>query len=151
MVLAVLFLIFHIPSPFNLSFLSTIQTQFVYNLIEKILHFFSFTFLFENHSIYLPNQFRIDIIDDCNALVPFLFFMAAVVISPLPLLKKIGWIFIGWIFIMVFNILRIISIVLITDQNKNLFFISHDISTFIIMPLFILTLYWYITKNIDLI
>jgi len=151
LVLAVLSLIFYIPSSFNLSFLSPIQTQFVYNLIEKILHFFSFTFLFENHSIYLPNQFRIDIIDDCNALVPFLFFMAAVVILPLSLLKRILWIFIGWIFIMVFNISRIITIVLITDQNKNLFFISHDISTFIIMPLFILTLYWYITKNIDLI
>ena len=149
--MAVLFLIFYIPSSFNLSFLSTIQTQFIYNLIEKILHFFSFTFLFENHSIYLPNQFRIDIIDDCNALVPFLFFMAAVVILPLSLLKRILWIFIGWIFIMLFNILRIISIVLITDQNKNLFFISHDISTFVIMPLFILTLYWYIGRKIDFI
>jgi len=147
MVLAVLLLIFYLPLSYNLSFLVDYHTEIIYDIVVKILHLSGVPFIFYDNSIILPNNFIIDIIDDCNAFLPFLLFVAAILILPIKLDRKVLLIFFGWFLIMLFNILRIIFITLITVQNKKLFFIAHDISTFVFMPLFVVIIYWYFLKN----
>lgn len=149
MVLAVLLLLFYIPSSYNLSFLVDLHTNFIYTFIVKILTYLQLDFESFAHSIMLTNHFRVDIVDDCNALLPLLFFLAAILITPTSVGKKVLWILSGWVAIMLFNIIRIVLIILITDQNSAWFFMAHDFSTFILMPLFIIILYWYFLKKTD--
>lgn len=114
-----------------------------------IIDFFAFPFSFQENSIVLSNYFIVNIIDDCNAFLPFLLFSAAIITTRGKVSIKLYWLLFSWFAIMLFNIIRILIILLITDKNKNLFFITHDISTYFFMPLFILILYWYFLKKID--
>jgi len=114
-----------------------------------MIDLFSLPFYFQKNSIILSNYFIVNIIDDCNAFLPFLLFVAAIVVIKGKINIKLYWLLFSWFTIMLFNIIRIFIILLITDENKNLFFITHDIVTYFFMPLFILILYWYFLKKIN--
>ena len=147
--LTIILLVFYISFPFNLSFLVTLHTKLTYFSIVDIIDFFAFPFSFQENSIVLSNHFIVNIIDDCNAFLPFLLLASAIVMIKGKASIKLFWLLFSWLAIMLFNIIRILIILLITDENKSLFFITHDISTYFFMPIFILTLYWYFLKNID--
>jgi len=146
-VFVVILFLFYLPTSYNFSFLIDIHTHFIYTSVINILDFFAFPFIFQERSIMLPNHFTIDIVDDCNAFLPFLLFAAAIFASSEKVTKKLFWVLLGWFTIMLSNIIRILLLVFITNQNKNLFFISHDISTYFFMPLILLTLYWFFLKK----
>jgi len=147
--LTIILLIFYFPFSFNLSFLTTVHTNLTYSSIIGMIDLFSLPFYFQKNSIILSNYFIVNIIDDCNAFLPFLLFVAAIVVIKGKINIKLYWLLFSWFTIMLFNIIRIFIILLITNENKNLFFITHDIVTYFFMPLFILILYWYFLKKIN--
>lgn len=145
-VLAALLLIFYFPLSYNLSFLLEVHTALVYDMVVKILQLFDKPFVFYSNSIGLPNGFVVDIIDDCNAFLPFLVFVGGIIVLPLKRLQKILLIFVGWILMMFLNIVRIVVIVWITSFDKHLFSTVHDVASFVSIGIFAIVIYGVFVK-----
>ncbi len=140
-VLATLLFIFYLPISYNFSFLLDFHTSLIYDTVVKILQVFDEPFAFYRHSIGLPNGFVIDIVDDCNAFLPFLIFVGGITVLPLKMLQKSIFIVTGWILMMFLNIIRIVVIVWITSFDKHLFSTVHDIVSFIFIVIFTILIY----------
>lgn len=82
--------------------------------------------LIQAATLILPNNMNLHIVHECNGLVPFLLYLAAILAYPTPSINKFNWILIGYAVLLVINTLRMLLITLVVLEDKSLFYIAHD-------------------------
>ncbi len=71
-------------------------------------------------------QFSMEIVQGCDAIEPIALFAAAVVASPVSLGAKIPGILLGWICLLLINLLRLVSLFIIGISFPALFDVMHE-------------------------
>ena len=117
-----LFLVFY----WELSPISTVinqlQTDIVINLTSLTLP----DNIMQEYEIIINRHYRLVIEKACNGMVPYLFFLASIIVFPSTIKDKIKWGVIGYIAITAVNILRIWLVTQFVLEEVGNFSLAHD-------------------------
>lgn len=120
--IALLFTLFYWEfSPFSQS-INNLQTNLTSFLTSLVLA----EGMMEANKIFITTHYALLIEKGCNAMVPYLFFLASILAFPSTFLHKIKWIIMGYLFITSINIFRIWFITQFVMSNQNNFSLAHD-------------------------
>lgn len=125
--LAILFGIFYWGTYWELSpighYLDSLQRAGVMELLNALLpnHIV-------NHDIIISSHYHIIITPECNGLVPYYIYLAAVLAYANSLWCKLEWAFLGYIVISIANMVRLVAVVFVVNKfGQNSFYFIHNI------------------------
>ncbi|WP_319558355.1 exosortase/archaeosortase family protein [Thiomicrorhabdus sp.] len=122
----VLFTLFFFESFSPLFVINQWQTE-VTNLITRgWVHAFDLPILLQANTLILENGMHLHIVHECNGLVPYLLYLAAILAYPTPFRVKLNWVLLGYAAVMVINTIRMLLITLVVLEDKSLFPLAHD-------------------------
>ncbi len=105
------------------QFLDSIQREIIMGILNALLDN-----KISNYDIIINSGYRVVITPECNGLVPYFIFLAAVLAYPKELKCKIIWAVIGYL---VFSVVNLIRLYLVTQAvnsfGADIFFLAHDI------------------------
>ncbi len=79
-----------------------------------------------NDTMVSSSQFSMQIVQGCDAIEPIALFAAAVVASPVSLWAKIPGLLVGWVSLLLINLLRLVSLFIIGISFPALFDVMHE-------------------------
>jgi len=83
--------------------------------------------LMQGHHIIISEDYRLVIEKACNGMIPYLFFLASIIAFPSSYWHKIVWALVGYILLMVVNVLRIGMVTeFVLDGGRQNFSFAHD-------------------------
>lgn len=103
-------------------FLNSGQTDFTSFLTSLTLP----SMMMGNHHIFISSNYQLVIEKACNGMVPYLFFLAPIIVFPSTLIHKVKWAILGYLFIIIVNVFRIWFITQLVLQERSYFSLAHD-------------------------
>ena len=82
--------------------------------------------MMSGHEILISSNYMLVIEKACNAMVPYLLFLASILAFPSSIEHKIKWIVIGYIMIVIINIFRIWLVTQFVLNSRDSFSLAHD-------------------------
>ena len=153
LIFGVLLVVFYVFIAFS-SFYSTIFVPWYHHLIAKVsgdlLAILGQEIKVTGKSISSP-RFSVDIIRGCDAVEAIALYVCAVLAFPLPFIKKLPGMIAGTLFLLILNLIRIVSLFLIGAYSPRIFGLMHldvwqALFIFFAVLLWILWLLW-ATRN----
>lgn len=80
----------------------------------------------DGHYIVITDNYRLVIEKACNGIVPYLFFLASIVAFPASTWHKLAWALIGYLVLMVVNVVRIWMVTQFVLEGRHHFSLAHD-------------------------
>lgn len=125
------------------EYINQLQTDFTTYLTSLTLP----SNMIENYNIPISNNYSLVIEKACNGLIPYIFFLAAIVAFPSTILHKFKWAILGYIVIIAMNIFRIWFIVELVLQEQSNFSLAHNYLGNILLLITGLTLFILFVKS----
>lgn len=82
--------------------------------------------MMSGHEILISSNYMLVIEKACNAMVPYLFFLASILAFPSSVEHKIKWLLIGYALIVSINIFRIWLVTQLVLGSRDNFSLAHD-------------------------
>ena len=144
---SLLFILLYIEGLSPLFFISEMQTQLTIQLTEIWISFFHIPVIQQGDTLILEHGMQLQILHECNGLVPYLLLISAILAFPTSLKSKVLWMVIFYGLLLVINMLRIYLITLVVIDSPDLFKISHDwVGRYSVGILTLLLFYWFTNK-----
>ena len=81
------------------------------------------------YEIVISPKFRIVITPECNGLVPYYIYLAAVLAYPMEWLCRLKWAILGYFTFMVANLIRLVGVTnVVNDFGESSFYYVHDVA-----------------------
>lgn len=148
---SLLFMLTFIEGVAPLFFVNEFQTQLTIQLTSMWVNFFQIPLVMQGDTLILEHGMSLQILHECNGLVPFLLYLAAILAYPTELKYKLQWFLIGYLFLMLINMVRIFAITLVVVDFPDLFTISHDWVGRYGVGLFTLLFFFWFTNRVPVI
>jgi exosortase/archaeosortase family protein len=121
-----LFALFFVEGYSPLFAVNQLQTQLTTLITQGWAQMLALPLQIEGPTLRLPNGMNLHIVHECNGLVPFLLYLAAILAYPTGWKSKLLWALGGYVALQVINTLRMLLITLVVLEDKSLFHLAHD-------------------------
>jgi exosortase/archaeosortase family protein len=145
-----LFFLFYFKeySPFYL--LNTDHTELSIYLTGVWLNIFDIPITLSGESLIFSHGMVLRILDECNGIVPFLFYLAAILAYPAKVIHKLIWALIGYVLLMAANAVRIDWILYHMIEHPEDLVLAHEIVGRYTMALLPLLLFYIFSQRYTL-
>ena len=100
------------------------------------------------YEIVITPHYRIVITPECNGLVPYFIYLAAVLAYPCSTMRKLFWALLGYFVIMFANFVRLVAVTeVVNGFGAKSFYYAHDIGGNILLVVVGSMLFWFFLKG----
>ena len=146
--ISILFFLIYFENISPLIFLNYLQTDLSIYLTKLWIAFFEIPVTIYNDAITYTHGFELEIINDCNGLAAFLFYIAGVLAFPSSIKSKIYWGIGGYFILLIANSIRLDWIIYHVIENPEIFFFVHEvIGRYAMASIPLILFYLYTEKN----
>lgn len=135
-------------SPFFM--INQLQTDLIVNLTWLWVDILELPIRIQDNTLILANGMNLRIVHDCNGLTPFLLYLAAILAFPVNWKHRLIWGVLGYIALLVINVIRMLLITLVVLDHPELFHFAHDWVGRYSVGLLTLGLFFLFTSNVPI-
>jgi len=148
--LILLFLLLYFEHFSPLFFINQWQTDLTVYLTKTWIDFFNLPLFLNDATVYYQHGLELQILNDCNGLVPFLFTASALLAFPSSMNKKIYWLFISYLVILFINTIRIDAILYhVIAHPENFKFVHEIVGRYLMASVALLLFYFFSKKAVE--
>ncbi len=134
-------------SPFY--FISVMQTDATIQVTDFWINHFDIPVRLEGNTVIFDHGLQLLILNECNGLMPFLLYLAAILAYPTRYLVKTKWFIGGMIVLLTLNMVRIVLITLVVIVYPDSFHLAHDIVGRYSIGAVTLYLFYFFTTRVE--
>ena len=132
-------------SPFIL--INTLHTDLSIYLTGMWIEIFQIPIQISGATLIYEHGLKLEILDECNGLAPFLFYLAAILAYPAKVKDKAVWIVSGYLLLMIANAMRIDWILYHVIEHPEDFEFVHEVVGRYVMAAIPLILFYFFTDR----
>ena len=130
-----------------LVFLNTFQTDLTVYVTQLWIDLFNVPIEMIGATLHYEHGLQLEIVNECNGLAAFLFFLAALIAYPASLKAKLYWGFFSYIFLFIANAIRVDWILYHVIEHPEDFELIHEVIGRYLIAAVPLVLFYYFSDR----
>ncbi|WP_309497716.1 hypothetical protein [Sulfurovum sp.] len=127
-----------------LIFINTLQTDLSIYLTQLWIAFFDMPIQMSGATLIYEHGLQLEIVNECNGLAAFLFFLAGVLAYPTPMKVKLIWIILAYFVLLIANTIRLDWILYhVIEHPEDFDFIHEVVGRYVIAAIPLVLFYFY--------
>jgi len=127
-----------------LIFINTLQTDLSIYLTQLWISLFDMPIQMSGATLIYQHGLELEIVNECNGLAAFLFFMAAVLAYPAPIKIKIIWLILAYFILLIANTVRLDWILYhVIEHPEDFKFIHEVVGRYVIAAIPLVLFYFF--------
>ena len=130
-----------------LVFINTLQTDLSIYLTQLWISLFDMPIQMSGATLIYQHGLELEIVNECNGLAAFLFFMAAVLAYPAPIKIKIIWLILAYCILLIANTIRLDWILYHVIEHPEDFKFIHEVVGRYVIAVIPLVLFYFFSDR----